>query len=495
MKAHDPTRLALISQVNMGQSPKTDFDDYHYPPVPQMKTMLNKPQPRQSPRHLLPRSAASRIRGVRFWPTIGIPSGLPTASPALSSGNGRNRIWPTGFPSAGPFRAPARRASTARNRHAARGRRRRCHRRSPDQAQSVLEPQDGLQPGDDRGPRGGPGGRPMRRPAPEPLLVHRSLRTYLPLAGAGWREGTGPRRKPHRRQTPLHRRCRLSPPRAGMDTLRLEFIHPDGRSIYAARLHVKGYARPGRSRRPGCRRAGSPLRDGPECRRANRRNTNWSSTSAPARSPPGGPATRTLSLADPSSTSVNRSNDDDCAVSVAAAVAAARHQSAAPSRRNFATPSSRPTWMAPTPRSRVTAMFTWPAPTSSRPNSITPSISPEAQADLSWNLAWKAADATAREAGLKFLLPAKSDRMSWFSDSLWTEYPADHIANPHGSATSKDWLSVPPGAISTGCRSRTPAIAVSSRSAAADPCTRTAASRTMASCCSSAAASPRPAGT
>jgi hypothetical protein len=65
-------------------------------------------------------------------------------------------------------------------------------------------------------------------------------------------------------------------------------------------------------------------------------------------------------------------------------------------------------------------------------------IGPDAQADLSWKLAWKAAEAAAREAGLKFLLPAASDRMSWSSDGLWTEYPADHIGSPQGSITSKD---------------------------------------------------------
>jgi hypothetical protein len=65
-------------------------------------------------------------------------------------------------------------------------------------------------------------------------------------------------------------------------------------------------------------------------------------------------------------------------------------------------------------------------------------IAPDAQADLSWKLYWKAADATAREAGLKFLLPIAADRMSWFSDSLWTEYPAGHIGSPQGSITSKD---------------------------------------------------------
>jgi hypothetical protein len=65
-------------------------------------------------------------------------------------------------------------------------------------------------------------------------------------------------------------------------------------------------------------------------------------------------------------------------------------------------------------------------------------VGPDAQADLSWKLSWKAADATAREAGLKFLLPAAMDRMSWLGDSLWTETPPDHVGRPQGSATSKD---------------------------------------------------------
>ena len=43
MKAHDPTRLALISQQGLDNNPKTDFEDYHYPPVAQMKTMLASP--------------------------------------------------------------------------------------------------------------------------------------------------------------------------------------------------------------------------------------------------------------------------------------------------------------------------------------------------------------------------------------------------------------------------------------------------------------------
>ena len=113
VKAHDSTRPALISQVNMGQSPKTDFDDYHYPPVPQMKTMLKSPNRAKVP------AIYTEIGGIEDpwgkiladnWDPIWSSDGIA----ALSSGNGRNRIWLTGFLIAGPFRVPARGASIAR---------------------------------------------------------------------------------------------------------------------------------------------------------------------------------------------------------------------------------------------------------------------------------------------------------------------------------------------------------------------------------------------
>ena len=65
-------------------------------------------------------------------------------------------------------------------------------------------------------------------------------------------------------------------------------------------------------------------------------------------------------------------------------------------------------------------------------------IGADAQMDVAWNLDWKATNATALEAGLKFLLPSAMNRMSWLSENLWTEYPPDHIGNPSGSAASAD---------------------------------------------------------
>ena len=49
------------------------------------------------------------------------------------------------------------------------------------------------------------------------------------------------------------------PATPGMDTLRIEFIHPDGRSIYAARFRVKGFQPPAAAR-AGDRKIGAVTR-------------------------------------------------------------------------------------------------------------------------------------------------------------------------------------------------------------------------------------------
>ena len=84
-------------------------------------------------------------------------------------------------------------------------------------------------------------------------------------------------------------------------------------------------------------------------------------------------------------------------------------------------------------------MFTWPARTNLKAQlNYTLAVGTDAHADVAWNLSWKGTNATALEAGLKFLLPAAIDRMSWLSENRWTEYPPDHIGNPMGSTTSKE---------------------------------------------------------
>ena len=73
-------------------------------------------------------------------------------------------------------------------------------------------------------------------------------------------------------------------------------------------------------------------------------------------------------------------------------------------------------------------------------------IDADAQVDVAWRLTWQGAtNATALEAGLKFLLPASLDRMAWVSENLWTEYPSNHIGNPMGFGNERvSFPSAPP---------------------------------------------------
>jgi hypothetical protein len=71
--------------------------------------------------------------------------------------------------------------------------------------------------------------------------------------------------------------------------------------------------------------------------------------------------------------------------------------------------------------------------------SYTMDIGQDAQLNFVWSFAWKSTNAaSAVETGVKFLLPAGADEMTWLCDSRWTEYPPDHIGRPSGTITSKD---------------------------------------------------------
>ena len=143
MKGHDPTRLALISQQGLDKNAATDFDDYHYPPVPQIKAMIGSPDSRQSPRHL--------YRDRRHRRPLGQDPGRQLG-PHLALRRHRRRLHlgmagtEPGRPVSGAVEHPQPRRAGHRphHRHTHVGRRRSRHRRSPDQTQSLLEPEDGL---------------------------------------------------------------------------------------------------------------------------------------------------------------------------------------------------------------------------------------------------------------------------------------------------------------------------------------------------------------
>jgi hypothetical protein len=226
------------------------------------------------------------------------------------------------------------------------------------------------------------------------------------------------------------------PATAGMDTLRLEFIHPDGRSVYAARLRVKGYAGPAA---PAAMPASGPVR-------LSEAGQNVVVETA---------GTRLVLDKRTGQIASWRAGDRDIVLAgpILNLGEAIPVQAARPGGRGTPPP---PTISSPQPpqyrnpavtarmdganaRIEVTTdVYLAGSDELKGQLNYTLVVTPDAQADVSWKLTWKAGDATAREAGLKFLLPAAADRMSWLADSFWTETPADHIGNPHGSITSQD---------------------------------------------------------
>jgi hypothetical protein len=225
-----------------------------------------------------------------------------------------------------------------------------------------------------------------------------------------------------------------------MDTLRLEFFDPYGVSVYVTRLHTKAYEGPPA---PAALAAVGPVR-------LTETDQNVTVQTAGTQ----------LILDKHTGQIISwRANDQDVVIggpvlNLGDSPAAGRrgggggggggrrggptfvNTSQAPQYRNVAVTAKMDGSIA---KIAVTAdVYLAATNESSALLTYTFAIGPDAQADLTWNLAWKAADVSAREAGLKFLLPANTDRMSWFRDSVWTEYPAGHVDGPQGSVTSKD---------------------------------------------------------
>ncbi len=435
MKAHDPTRLAFISQQNLDKNPKSDFDDYHYPPVPNIKAMITNRDRAKVP------AVYTEIGGIEDpWGQILNDNWAPIWS---SDGITGAFIWEwqeqnlaDRFSDRWSIRSPGGKGFDAAT-----------HMRLAGGGGAVTA---------DRQPK--PNRYWNLKIVYSPVMI--AAREIDPAAGqcvvpiqnrysftdlaeltCRWQALAGEKELAHG-ESRVAAKPRSSvnaafPATPGMDTLRLEFIHPDGRSVYATRLYVKGYQGPAA---PVALAAAGPVRfsetdqnvvvEAAGTRLAFDKRiaqvTSWRAGDQDL--VVGGPI---LNLGESANTTIGRVG------------------SSGPARGPVTLSSTQP------PQCR-NAVVTAKMDGANAEIAVTADvylagseeakgqlayqieISPDGQADFTWKLDWKAADATAREAGMKFLLPAKFDRMSWYSHSLWTEYPADHIANPHGSASSKD---------------------------------------------------------
>ena len=435
MKAHDPTRLALISQVGPGSNLKTDFDDFHYPSIPSIKAMITN-----SIRARVP-AIYTEIGGVEDpWGQILFDNWAPIWS---SDGITGAFIWEwqeqniaDKFPERWPVNSPGgglRRRTTGLRPAGGGGAVTADRQIKPNRywnLRTVYSPV--MIAAREVDPAGGQCVVPIQNRYSFTDLGELACR-WQALAG----EKELARGESHVAAKPRSTVDAKFPVTAGMDTLRLEFIHPDGRSVYATRLYVKGYEGPAA---PAALAASGPVRLSETDQnvvveaagtklvldKRTAQITSWRAGDQDL--VVGGPI---LNLGESAKTTIGRVGS-----SGPARGAATLSSEQPPQLRK---PVVTATIDGGNAKISVTADVSLAGSEEPKAQlSYSLVVSPEAQADFAWKLDWKAADATAREAGLKFLLPARFDRMSWFSHSLWTEYPADHIANPHGSATGKD---------------------------------------------------------
>lgn len=220
------------------------------------------------------------------------------------------------------------------------------------------------------------------------------------------------------------------PARAGMDTLRLEFIHPDGRSIYSTRLHVTGTPYPSP---PAALIATGAVTmvDGANQLTVSAAGTRLVIDKATGLIQWGQTGGQTLVTSGPI---LN--------------LGEGRHNGGDHGAKNFLDSKTPPqiknavvTGTTDNGTAHISVTGDVFLPISPDPEgrlTYTLAVQPDAQIDVHWSMTWQAADANAWELGLKFLLPPTLDRLTWSRHGLWTEYPPGHIGADDGTADAKD---------------------------------------------------------
>jgi beta-galactosidase len=442
MKAKDPTRLAFISQQNLGQNPRTDFEDFHYPSPDALKGTAAAASRSKVPAILTEEPHTFCVRSVMdydygtqdFW------------------GHALVNIWDVVWPARGI-------AGSWIWEWQDQGMKDKFpDRRGVDPVTGMREENYKGIVTSDRKPKPAyysvkmvysPVTTAAREVAPAngqcvvPIQSRYSF-TDLSELTCRWQTLAGGKELAHGDShiacAPLTTAQASFPAAAGMDTLRLEFIHPDGRSIYATTLHTPAWQPP----------APPPA---------------LAATDPPALNDDGHniivdtPATRLQVIKETGEIFSWWAGGQEILIGGPIlnlgegmlAPAAGRGGGGGGGRGRGTGPvsSSQPPRLA---NAVVTGRMDGAVAKISVTTDVylagsdelkgqlhyTLGVGADAQMDVAWSLDWKATNTTALEAGLKFLLPSEMNRMTWLSENLWTEYPADHIGNPSGSAVSTD---------------------------------------------------------
>jgi beta-galactosidase/beta-glucuronidase len=235
-KAQDPTRLAFISQMNLRQAPRTDFEDYHSPDLSVLKATATAADRAKIPVVLTEyhpggggHLGGEDLQWNIIWPNDGIAGafiwewqdqGMYDKFPerwSIPAPGARTNDPITGYRVSG-----ARGAVTAD--------------RKPtdifDTLKSLYSPVNTTAKNVD--PAGG---------QCVVLLQNRYSFTDLAELSCHWQARAGDKvlasGESHIVAQPRSTANATFPATAGMDSLRLEFIHPDGRSVYLVTLPLK----------------------------------------------------------------------------------------------------------------------------------------------------------------------------------------------------------------------------------------------------------------
>jgi beta-galactosidase/beta-glucuronidase len=215
------------------------------------------------------------------------------------------------------------------------------------------------------------------------------------------------------------------PASAGMDTLRIEFIHPDGRNIYSALPRVKGTS----ASAPWSRLAdGGPLKLDDQPSEIGVGNALMQLT-----------VDKTTGLVQ--TWKVN-------GATVMKGGPVINFGEGAPSDSYFFRNSQPPHLKNPTVSAAAEgssvrinvagdAVFGDAGEPVAHVN-YTLLVAGNAQIDVNWTVQWHSGNAKLRELGMKIPLPDDFNKMRWLRTGTWTDYPADHIGRPAGTASSGD---------------------------------------------------------
>jgi beta-galactosidase len=215
----------------------------------------------------------------------------------------------------------------------------------------------------------------------------------------------------------------------GMDTLRLEFIHPDGRSIYVARLEAKGTDHPAP---PAAPEAGGLVNVRDE---GGQVEASVGITQLTIDKSTGGIVSWTIG------------NQPIIAGGLILNLGADRKRGEGDSKTSLI--SSQPpelknvvvTANQEAKQAKITVssdVFLTESPESKGSLIETFDVREDGQIDMNWQLKWTAPPARVMELGMEIPVPPSLNHMHWRHVGLWTEYPPDHIGATEGDASPDD---------------------------------------------------------